>query len=240
MKYLYKYKSGDTKNIDALQNNSLWVSTYESMNDPMECPIYITDPSIKDEEFDEYKEKMISSFCCASFSISPTVKRLWNYYTDGFKGIVIAYAYQDIVEALNENKINNYTEGHVVYDGTKYDICKNDIERKIMPDREVFFHKDDSWEKEKEYRFVFEYNKNKSFFYSDNGFLLKNIRPHHIFIGYKSIKANKTKLIDYCRNNNICLYEIKPNNRSINCSDYNKKVLVSKEKEGSIFPSTIN
>ena len=243
MEYLYKYKSGTNDDINALQKDSLWVSTYENMNDPMEYPIYVTDKSVTDNDIDEYKEKIMSLNCCISFSTSPSVKRLWNYYTNGFKGMVIAYTYQEIKDALIKNKVKTFTEDKVVYDGKKYEIFKGQIKGKTSSNTDPFFHKDDSWKEEKEYRFVFEYKQSSKYYQQANGFLLNNIKPHHIFIGYKINKANKAKLIDYCKTNDIYLYEMKPNNRSKNCADYNKKTLVAKksklEKEGNIYPSII-
>ena len=42
-KYLYKYRSGNTWDLDALENNKLWMANATLMDDPCDSKILLTD-----------------------------------------------------------------------------------------------------------------------------------------------------------------------------------------------------
>lgn len=42
-KYLYKYRSGNTWDLDALENNKLWMANATLMDDPYDSKILLTD-----------------------------------------------------------------------------------------------------------------------------------------------------------------------------------------------------
>ena len=99
------------------------------------------------------------------------------------------------------------------------------------------------WKEENEYRYVFKYLKTSKYFASNEGLLLKGIKPHHIFIGYRINKEYRERLITYCKKNDICLYEVKRNNKTKDNRGYYKRVIVSKrnkkDKEGNIYTTLL-
>ena len=229
--YLYKYKAGNDNDISALMNDSLWASTYDCLNDPIDLHIYVEaeNDDITDEQIDRCIEDFEKMHCCMAFSHAPYAKRLWDYYTNGWSGLVLAYDKKAIEEALCGMKVT-YREGKVKYDGEGYRIT--DTKQLInglsgIPD-DVYFHKTDDWKEEDEYRFVFEYDESKPYFYSPKGFLVSGLVPHHIFIGHKMKKENKEKMKEYCRKKNICLYQISPDRKTKNGKAFRKTTLVSK------------
>lgn len=246
MSYIYKFKSGNTNDITALLQDGLWVSNYDFLNDPIDFPIYVNptvDVSI--EVIEEYINYFRKSHCCMSFSKKINNKRLWDYYTNGMKGMAIAYDYAVIRSALEQIGIKtkpiskhkrslntmNYDvaiEGTVMYDGAKVDLTElftNDKADHAIED-EAFFHKDDSWQDESEYRFVFDFKD-----YNKPGFMLYNMTPSHIFIGNRMTSEDKNNIKDYCLKKGINLYEYRANYNSKNCKQYIRKALYNTNTE---------
>ncbi len=256
MSYIYKFKSGNDRDIDALLQDALWVSTYDCLNDPIDFPIYV-DPAanVSINDIEKYITYFRKNHCCMSFSRKINNKRLWDYYTDGMKGMAIAYEYDVIRAALSETgrktksigkhkhslKTMNYSiaiEGAVKYDGKKVPLTElftNDKADHAIED-EAFFHKDDSWQNESEYRFVFDYKGN-----GNNGFLLERMIPSHIFVGNRMSVENKNKVIEYCQKNVINLYEYRSNYNSKSCKQYIRKALHNTNTEviGVEWPQTL-
>ena len=46
---MYKFKSGNDRDVEALLNNQLWISTLEKMNDPMDLGFYINGSKYSDK-----------------------------------------------------------------------------------------------------------------------------------------------------------------------------------------------
>lgn len=215
---LYKYKSGSSLDIEALLANELWVSTYALLNDPVDFPIFAK--GIKKEIIDDYCEEFAKTHCCLSFGVSPYTKRLWSYYTNGLFGLCIAYNKEKIVNALREKGIA-FFEGKVKYDGSSIDMTAAIQNHQLTGiEADAFFHKTGDWKKEKEYRFVFDYDPQKNYYSNEKGFLLTNLIPDSIYIGYRMGNADKIKIRKYCQDNCLDLYEVSPNWESPNNNDY--------------------
>ena len=236
MGYLSKFKSvsrvekntNRKSDIDSLLKNELWVSTYQYMNDKNEIPIYYEDYSIDERKVKKYREKIEDNYCCISLSTTSRNKRLWDYYTNGMRGMAIVYTYDSIRKSLSKNHVICLTEGKVQYDGKKTLVTRQDMRNMDFVENNIniFLHKDDTWKEEKEYRFVFKYDKSKKYYEFKEGFNLKNIKPHHILIGYKMDKTDRKEIIEYCKNKKVCLYEVSPKLTSPNMKDFNINQLV--------------
>lgn len=227
---LYKYKAGTERDIDNLLNDKLFVSSLNKMNDPLELGFYVE----KEKNLScivEFQKALLESYSCLSFSTSVSVRRLWNYYTEGMKGLVIEYRdytikkklITDRIECINIDyieKVNpKYTyeklayEGKVLYDGEKTDLtmlydqyCMQHSGIQFLSG-EFLFHKDDSWEDEKEYRFAFpsEYLSNDC---------ISGIIPTAVYVGYKMEGNCLKKVKDYCISRKIPVYCYMPNFKS--------------------------
>ena len=116
------------------------------------------------------------------------------------------------------------SEGKIIYDGAKVDLSEwyetfigAESNRKSIP-RNVLFHKDDSWQDEKEYRFVFRRED-----YDCNWF--ENLEPKSIYIGYRMEENHISTIKDYCKGLNIPLYRYTPDFHSESSKKYYRDVL---------------
>ena len=223
-KILYKFKACEHDyDIEAVVQNKLWVSTLHNMNDPMELAFYIN-PNDADGAFvQEFQAHITRAFGVISFSKTWKNKQLWNYYSNGFKGMVIAYDSTSIDFAIKEVLHNvSYDKGDVKYENVKYDLTKlyqlflNGGGETLFPYRSIYT-KDTSWRKEHEYRYSL-----PTQFFGDKidiitGKYLENIVPSAIYIGYKMNYKNKQKLINYAQyqkryfNREIAVFLVTPN-----------------------------
>lgn len=156
-KKLYKFKSCENDyDIESLVQNKLWVSTLHNMNDPMELAFYIN-PNDADGAFvQEFQDHITRAFCVISFSKTWNNKRLWNYYSNGFKGMVIEYDSTAIDSAIKEVLHNvSYDDADVQYENVKYDFTKlyqlflSGGGDALFPYKSIYT-KDTSWKKERE------------------------------------------------------------------------------------------
>lgn len=197
---LYKFKMANDNDLEALRNNQLWISNLYKMNDPLDF-YYSLNEDIKYDTNSilKFEQKFLSLLACISFSREIDNKRLWSYYTDGFRGFVLNYSKNDIVESLNNEGISFHCK-NVKYQKKKYDmssifekvISNSKFETSI--DSNVFFTKNVSWRQEKEYRFSL----STSFLINEFGTLeegrpLNNVFPKAIYIGYR---MNLKKIIE--------------------------------------------
>ena len=217
---LYKYKTCDKRNIATLYNNQLWVSNLYNMNDPQDSSIYVykSDCLYEVSLIDEFINNFQKSVYCMSFSLKNNSNRLWNYYSNGMRGMILVYNINDIETALKEQKLINYEKGSVTYSDKKLN-CEDEF-NKYLSNEEInislnkCFIKNKSWEDEEEYRFILP-NINK-----DDGLLLCNIKPIEIIVGYKISKKDYNNLYKYADINNITLKICYPNFKSNRFNSY--------------------
>lgn len=214
-KRLYKFKSGSDIDIETLLKNALWISNIFKMNDPMDIAIYVDKSkifdNINDKLFECFYNDVSKNIYCISLTKKYSNKRLWNYYSNGFKGFVLCYKPSSIRDALKE--INNvYNEGEITYKDIRYDFSEhydNFIRNKVKEtiiNQNILFTKHTSWQEENEYRFSLSSNDKWN---ENNGFEL-HVKPSAIIIGYKMDTKNKEIIKKYCEENNIDLKIYKP------------------------------
>lgn len=242
---LYKYKSASTYDIDNLLMDSLWVSSLDRMNDPLEFGFYV-ERDLDLSKIVPFQQWLLQHYCCMSFSTSIVCRRLWNYYTNAMKGMAVEYTDLSIRKALEKRGISSVdynqmvpkrspkfdniaSEGKVVYDGEKTDLSDwyrlyltGNAPMQFVPS-EAFFHKDESWADEKEYRFIFarEYLKDKN--------LLSELVPNSIYIGYQMPSQEVEKISVYCATKKIPLYMYTPDFHSEKSKKYSKNVIYQPE-----------
>lgn len=223
-KKLYKFKSCENDyDIESLVQNKLWVSTLHNMNDPMELAFYIN-PNDADGAFvQEFQDHITRAFCVISFSKTWNNKRLWNYYSNGFKGMVIEYDSTAIDSAIKEVLHNvSYDDADVQYENVKYDFTKlyqlflSGGGDALFPYKSIYT-KDTSWKKEREHRYSLPTQFFGDKFDTITGKYLENVVPSTIYIGYKMNYTNKQKLINYVQyqkryfNREIAVFLVTPN-----------------------------
>lgn len=180
-----------------------------------------------------------------SLKVTPDSKKFIYISNDGIVRIfdLLTYRHTNIIDTSlhtgssihkddkNKRSINKTTkdiriayEGEVIYDGKKTnftDLYKNFLINQnttMDVDRESLFHKDDSWEDEKEYRFVFNY----SFLLNHR---LTQLKPSAIYLGYRMSDDNINKVLTYCKNNKVRLFLYTPSFHSESSKKYQRTVL---------------
>jgi len=139
------YKFRDFNNykflLDIFLNKRLYASSFRSLNDNFEGQFYT-------HIFEETKRVRLNpkrnehlSIC--SFSGQYENHLLWSHYSDGHKGLVIAF----------ELEKSKYEIQKVNYNGLK---TFNDLPHMIEDVKSVFFNKINEWEYEDEYRIIVE------------------------------------------------------------------------------------
>ena len=108
---LYRYRSLNTdeqlaRELSAIENNYLWCSNFECLNDPMEGAYEASLLLEKDPGYESIKkyifEKKLALGIC-SFSETNDNDLMWAHYADQFKGICIAYSFEDLLTTLGPN-----------------------------------------------------------------------------------------------------------------------------------------
>jgi len=109
--YLYKYRSGNSRDLDALERDTIWIGNATRMDDPYDSMQMLTD---------EFKAKMLSAIFCekkfnnekywrhlepdsiqkgcfiCSFSEVNNNQDMWDRYANKEQGICIEYRTEDL------------------------------------------------------------------------------------------------------------------------------------------------
>jgi len=230
---LYKFKSGTEDDIKALLNDELWVSTLVLMNDPTDLGFYIEN-EYRDDDIVAFQDAINLSVIVASFANIIQNRRLWNYYSNGMKGLVLTYRLEDLADAFarfGDKYGTRIIKGRVSYGSEKYDLTrefehymKSGEIPNLDKDLKLLFHKDSSWEDEKEYRIaMFIGPKN-----TERGFLLNKIRPYEIGVGYKIPSDAFDKIKEWSVKHKVTLRKYTPDFKEKKSGSPFKAALVAK------------
>lgn len=234
---MYKFKSANDRDIDALLKNQLWISTLEKMNDPMDLGFYINNTKYSDEEIRQFQDELNKSFVIISLATKVQNRRLWNYYTDGMKGFALDYRVEDLVKALKAMGAKTTISRKVTYGNEKLeltDMLDDYIKSRKVPTprkADLLFKKDISWSSEDEHRIVTDADFLKPYPNAEEkgGLLLENVTPMQINVGYKMDSKKLSQLGNYARKNNIEIRQFTPNFRSRDSGKFKSTVIVGKD-----------
>ena len=236
-KLLYKYKhieesttAEESKALQDLKNNRLWVSRYSALNDPSEFAFWVNKDKLSKDELVNLNIKLnlfSSNLKCSCFALSLSKsfknRRLWGYYTNGMRGFAAGYDENDINRAIDELGLS-YHAMPIIYTCKKIDLT--DLFKKSLKtnnlseiiDPELVFRKNPFWKFEKEFRFSIGDGKNtlnevieqqhKSGEISSktySGFYLHNLKPKLIVVGFMMPKTIHIEIREYCNKNSIGL-----------------------------------
>lgn len=234
---MYKFKAANERDIDTLLQNQLWVSTLEKMNDPMDLGFYIKSRKVTSNDIIEFQNRLNKSFVVISLTTEFINRRLWNYYTEGMKGFVLAYRNDDLIKALKNAGATDIKYGKILYVENKQELSEM-IEAYIksgsMPeikDSTLLFSKDTSWEAEHEYRIVAE-----STFLKRNGtgaptgMCIDSVIPYQIGVGYKMGKDTLGKIVEYALEHKIEVRRYTPNFRDKSSNSFTNEIIVEGSK----------
>lgn len=238
---LYKFKSGTEKDISALLADKLWVSTLVLMNDPTDLGFYIG-PDYTDKDIIAFQDALNLSVVVASFANIIQNRRLWNYYSNGMRGLVLTYRLEDLIDAFarfGDKYGTRIFKGKVSYGEEKYDLTtefekyvKSGITPNLGKDLGLLFHKDESWKDEKEYRIALYLGQDNK----EKGFLLNKIRPYEVGVGYRIAPNDYETIKGWCVDKKVTLRKYTPDFKDIKSNSPFKAELIVRGGVERTFP----
>ena len=244
-KKLYKYISLDNNyrdKVSNLQNNKLWLSTCEGLNDPFEYHNlfldvdYVRRHGWSDEDINDCMldyDNFRNSFLIGSFTNNFSSNMpLWAHYANNHKGICIEY------EVINCFKIYpvSYESQRMEATNLIVHYLTKSFEDRIKEVGDDFLilllqscMKHKSWRYEEEYRIItYNFKKQK---YGDNVNLDNlGLKLNAIYLGYNIEGVHKQEMINIGKKLGIDVFQMEVNKH---CSEFDLKsfkILDSNEK----------
>lgn len=236
---VYKYRSGTTRDIEALMNNQFYSASIESLNDVHEGKIIIDNQEIKlfdllaknsaslfDISIDNNLENLINIYKNSGvYSLSKNYKNelLWAYYADSYKGFCIEYDF-DILKQYpcNEDAFFDVEYSKNVPIINLKDVLNTNILKKKLVTKSL------SWKHEKEIRIL---TPSKGMF----NYFIKAVKS--IYFGHRTPENTIKLIMNILRGRSIKYYKI--------THQKNKYKLIKKEiedifKDESIYKNKVN
>ena len=213
---LFKYFKASDRNIDAIKDNSVWLSCPTNFNDPYDCHFYIdlknsnkpiffelsndelklTEEELikkKHNDFVQMYKKTLKVSCLTEIEDSFL---MWAHYADSHKGFCIEYSCDGLIKnKYSYNSLLPVKYSTDVVDFTNY--CWN-INKKNESSSyfwRMAITKPVDFEYEKEWRLITEN--------PDEGSFNQMPPPKAIILGLNIEDSPKEKLISFARNNNF-------------------------------------
>ena len=155
--YLYKYRSLVNKEyvFDILKNHRLYFPTRSGLNDPLEGVIqpihfhtlgstYFIENGYLQPEFNE----LLEEYRILSLSRTWNNMQMWAHYANNYKGICIAFKYNDVF--LNAREVK-YTSKRFKYIDERDIVTDKEFESTI---KKNLLYKSKNWKYEYEYRII--------------------------------------------------------------------------------------
>lgn len=199
-KKLYKYRSGNERDLDNLKNNKLPLCNGNSQNDPYEFFFIPKEykekfkDSISDEEWEEINKinkEFRSKYYLCSFTDKNNDILMWSHYSNNHKGFCIEYK----IEAL----YNSCGPLIPIF----YSDVPISINLKKSADIRPLYTKYRNWNYENEWRII----KSKDEGYKSLFEIIDTPKPSGIYMGCEIESELKDSLLRYCIENNISLYQ---------------------------------
>ncbi len=244
--FLYKYRSGAERDIEALMNNQFYASSMEKLNDTQEGKILIHNQEIK--LFDLFVKNSASTFDISIekdlenlikiyknsgvYSLSKDYKNelLWAYYADSHKGFCIEYDF---------NVLKQYPCNEDAFFDVKYSKDVSIINLGNMLDssfKKSLITKSMNWKHEEEIRILTP---------SSGMFTYFNRAVKSIYFGYRTSENTIKLIMNILRGRGIKYYKMEHKKdlyglERIEIEDIFKKESIYKNKLNEFFPSYID
>lgn len=202
-KTIFRFRKGTIDDIKTLEENNIWLSRLNAVNDMFEGTFEITfnKQKLNFVELEQVRQKyvmdkideMISKFYLACFCEEYTSVPMWSYYSDYHKGFCIEYAIEEFEQCIFP----------VIY-SEKKQIDFDDITIPVMQNNLSI--KDMQWAVENEWRLL-----EPRPIHSGKGLKMKQPIPVGIYLGVSSNEnpVLEKKLRSYCSKNNVPLFKMK-------------------------------
>lgn len=199
---IFRYRSGSKNDINALQNDQIWLSNMKCVNDKFEGQLEVTYENMKlnfeflkdmlKEKIDAVIEQVISSFYIACFCESVLKDNMWSYYANDHKGFCIEYYF------------NSFEKPQFIFPVVYAESKKIDVDN--FDESEMYksiLTKYSDWSKEDEWRIILPYYDCKT-----NGKVIKQPLPKAIYMGIDIEESLKEILTIYCKERFVELYQM--------------------------------
>lgn len=207
---LYRYRSFNENNLQAVENENMWMSHPKDFNDPFEFSFELEhDHAIYDickditglvpliektrsSKIEELRQRTLQKFTLCCFMEDNKSELMWSHYADGHQGFCIEYDF-------SESEFYNFVHP-VCYRNSVYTMKNSDNPARFFP---VMITKSVVWSYENEWRIIFSSHKHG---------LQKAPRIRAIYLGVKSSAEDCQKMAEICKKKTIDLYQmhIKP------------------------------
>lgn len=197
--FLYRYRSCNSNNIDALEHDKLWLSSVDNLNDPVEFTLNYDQASLnlcEQHAISKVVDLVKYSTLVTCFTENNDNDYFWKGYADRYSGFCMAYKTEDILSFLSN--LQEIYFGPVKY-GPKMKI-KN-FEKEVNKFAFTVFEKDQQWSDENEWRILHNTVKSdnsSSWGKVENGKLINFIKPSKINFGKSMDQKCIENLIKIC------------------------------------------
>ncbi len=208
-KHLYRFRGINKfsflrREMEAIENNYIWASRFDQLNDPMEG---FFDFKNNDEYWDEIHIKDKSTVIAivkaakgiCSFSENIDNPLMWSHYADGFNGIAIEYNFELMQDYLNDD----VSLSKVAYENNVMNF--NIFDKNIDVDN-ILSVKNSRWGYEREWR-VISFNQGKV--------RLAGNPISAIYVGMRVSDSNCVRIKNFCKKKNILTKKMELNRYSI-------------------------
>lgn len=204
---LYRYRSFNENNLQAVENKEMWMSYPEDFNDPFEfefdlklnkstydicknIPGLISNlEKMHRDKIEDFRQQTLKQFALCCFMEDNTSELMWSHYAEGHRGFCVEYDF-------SESKFYNFVHP-VCYRNLVYALENSDNQDRYFP---VMITKSSVWSYENEWRVIFSGR--------DHGLHASpNIRA--IYLGVKVSDKNRQKMIKICKKKSINLYQMR-------------------------------
>lgn len=212
-RYLYKYRAGKDWDLDALENDSIWIANATLMDDPSDSKLLLTEEFRKKIEnivnnIDRFKEekykrhlddKTIQRECyLCSFSELSDSEDMWERYADYDRGFCIEYDARKLLAKINLPIFP------VCYSGKEYEdektisvMTKSAIIFKNFLIKDKVGKNGEDWYSQREWRII-AFRKNIELSENEkNGKCIDVIKPTKIILGKYVSDVLKSRIMKW-------------------------------------------
>jgi Protein of unknown function (DUF2971) len=210
-----RFKTNNYQRLNTLQNEEIYVSRIDKLNDPFEFDTLTIDKEkIKKNKYclqdiKKTLQKIKSQYKICCFCNSTVNNPLWAHYANNHHGFCVEYS------VIEKDKIFPVQYIHQRYPVGTIPIVIEEICKGKLPNKKTqrvfdifwstFFMKHDTWKYENEFRFIYQ-DKNPRMGLTISNYQI-GVKINKIIIGINCSQIYKKKLIDIATHNNCGVFQ---------------------------------
>ncbi len=211
--YLYKYRSGSAWDMDALENDSIWMACATKMDDPLDSKILLSEKSkaqiryvinnvdkFRSEKYRIHlEEDSIQRECyLCSLSEEKNSQDMWSRYADNERGFCIEYDARKLVKKVKFPILPVYYDKKIEWECE--DLSKLDKKSLIVCNfliKDKLGKQGEDWYSQREWRIISFKNNMELENDAQDGKCIQVIKPTRIILGKNIIDKNKKRIIHW-------------------------------------------